>query len=468
MATELTGKILQKLGYPESSIIGLVIERAGLFPVDHPFLEDLWRHPEKYLLNYDWEDVAKAIRDYKNPPPDVRLNLTPCPNKIWGEDMIDENTIDQFHMACKVPVAVKGATMPDGHVGYGLNIGGVLALRNAVAPFMVGVDISCSMCSSIFSDSVELLDVPIRENVIRSAMKKETAFGIGASFTGERRRDDDVMEDETWNNIPWLKKLKDRAWSQLGSSGSGNHFVSFGFINTSGIPELGISNGRYLTMISHSGSRSLGNEIAKHYTQIAMETCRLPQEAKHLAWLDLSTEAGQEYWAAMTLAGRFAIANHRLIHQYITATAGLERIAQIYNSHNLAWREIHDGEELIVHRKGATPAGKGVLGTIPGTMADTSHIVRGLGNPESLNSASHGAGRQMSRTQANKTIDRAEVKKILEDRHIDLISAGLDESPQAYKSISEVMAAQKDLVESVAEYTPRIVIMAAAGERPED
>ena len=221
-------------------------------------------------------------------------------------------------------------------------------------------------------------------------------------------------------------------------------------------------------MISHSGSRKLGNEIAQHYTKIAMNSCKLPDEAKHLAWLDLDTHDGWEYWEAMNLANRYAVANHHLIHEHVAKRAGLHVKAQITNSHNLAWKEEHDGEELIVHRKGATPAGKGVIGIIPGTMADISHVVRGLGNPDSLNSASHGAGRQMSRKKANQTIDRLDVKKLLESRGVDLISAGLDESPQAYKSIAEVMAAQVDLVESIAEFTPRIVIMAPPGGKSED
>jgi tRNA-splicing ligase RtcB len=468
MAKTLTGKTLQKLGYPQGPIIGSVIERFELFPVEESFLKDLWEHPENYSMDDDWEDVAKAIMDHKNPPPDVRLNLTPAPNKVWGRDIIDDATMAQFHMACRLPIAAQGAQMPDGHLGYGLPIGGVLGVRDAVIPYAVGVDIACRMRMTIFSDPVSLIYAPMRENLLRKALKTKTAFGIGAHFKESDRRDHEMMEDKAWFDVPWLRTLKDRAWAQLGSSGSGNHFVEFGILNTEGIPELGVEKGQYLSLLSHSGSRSFGNEIAKHYTDIAMKSCRLPEEAKHLAWLNLDTHDGWEYWEAMNLAGRYSSANHEIVHRYVAEDVGLQSIAVIENHHNFAWKEEHNGEDLIVHRKGATPASKGELGVIPGTMADVTHVVRGLGNPDSLNSASHGAGRQMSRKKANQTIDRNEVKKLLEEAHVDLISAGLDESPQAYKPIAEVMEAQRDLVESVAEFRPRIVIMAAAGERAED
>jgi len=468
MAKVPTGKILKKLGYPQSPLIGMIIERCKLYPVDNDFLKDLWCHPENYTYHDDWADVAKAINDHKNPPPNVKMKLVPVQNKIWGKDIIDAPTIEQFHTACRLPVSVMGAQMADGHVGYGLPIGGVLGVKNAVIPYAIGVDISCSMQATIFSDSIKLLYAPKRDNILRAALQKETAFGIGAEFKPDDRRNHAVMDDDTWVNLPWLRYLKDNAWAQLGSSGSGNHFAEFGILKTAGIPELNVEEGEYLAMISHSGSRKLGNEIAQHYVKIAMESCRLPDEAKHLAWLDLDTHDGWEYWEAMNLANKYALANHELIHKYVAKKAGLHVKAQIVNSHNLAWKEQYNGEELIVHRKGATPAGKGVLGVIPGTMADISHIVRGLGNIDSMNSASHGAGRTMSRKKANQTIDRLEVKRLLEDRGIDLISAGLDESPQAYKPISEVMAAQEDLVDSIAQFQPCIVIMAAPGERAED
>jgi tRNA-splicing ligase RtcB len=187
-----------------------------------------------------------------------------------------------------------------------------------------------------------------------------------------------------------------------------------------------------------------------------------------LAWLDLDSEPGLEYWQAMNLMGEYASANHALIHAKIAKALGAEVLANVENHHNFAWKEVHDGRELIVHRKGATPAGAGVLGVIPGSMATPGFVVRGRGNDASLHSASHGAGRVMSRTAAKKQFRWAHVKPMLEKANVTLLSAGIDEAPVAYKDIHQVMAAQQDLVEVIARFDPRIVKMADAGEKPED
>jgi tRNA-splicing ligase RtcB len=198
----------------------------------------------------------------------------------------------------------------------------------------------------------------------------------------------------------------------------------------------------------------------------------LPKGLKHLAWLNLDEEDGQEYWAAMNLMGRYAAANHQLIHQHIAKKLGARVILDIENHHNFAWKERHlvNGEEreLIVHRKGATPAGVGVLGIIPGSMASPGFVVRGKGHPASLNSASHGAGRVMSRSKAMQSFTWSGTKKLLAERGVDLISAGLDEVPGVYKDIHTVMAAQSDLVEVLGRFDPKLVKMCPAGERAED
>jgi tRNA-splicing ligase RtcB len=162
-----------------------------------------------------------------------------------------------------------------------------------------------------------------------------------------------------------------------------------------------------------------------------------------------------------------------LIHARIARALGVDRLLDLENHHNYAWRERHrlpDGTEaeVIVHRKGATPAGTGVLGIIPGSMATPGYIVRGKGVPDSLNSASHGAGRRMSRTKAKATFTWDVAQQFLRERHVTLLSAGLDEVPMAYKDIDEVMAAQRDLVEPLARFEPRLVKMAPSGEPPED
>ena len=222
-------------------------------------------------------------------------------------------------------------------------------------------------------------------------------------------------------------------------------------------------------MLSHSGSRGAGAAVASHYSRLAMKFHpNLPKRLRRLAWLDLATEAGEEYWRAMELMGRYASANHACIHSSIAARLGAEVIAEVENHHNFAWRERHFGRDVIVHRKGATPAGAGVEGIIPGSMASPGFVVRGKGDPESMNSAAHGAGRVMSRRKALRTFTWKEANRVLEEKKVTLISAGLDEVPMVYKDIEKVMDAQSDLVDVLAQFNPRLVKMAPPGEKPED
>ena len=365
--------------------------------------------------------------------------------------------------AARLPVAVRGALMPDAHVGYGLPIGGVLAVRDAVIPYAVGVDIACRM-------KMTVLDLPVtalREQTHRlmKAIEEETKFGVGAQFT--KRRQHRVM-DEDWGVTAITGSLRDKAWSQLGTSGSGNHFVEFGTL-TFEHADLGLAPGTYLALLSHSGSRGTGAAVCSHYSKLARQLHpELPQQLHHLAWLSLDTAEGLEYWEAMQLMGKYAAANHALIHQHIAKNLGAEVILDIENHHNFAWQETHDGEDVIVHRKGATPAGEGAVGIIPGSMAAPGFVVRGCGVEASLNSAAHGAGRAMSRTAAEKQFTWYDVKSVLHEKGVRLISAGIDEAPMAYKDIIEVMDAQRDLVTIIARFDPALVKMAPAGERPED
>jgi tRNA-splicing ligase RtcB len=349
----------------------------------------------------------------------------------------------QMEKACLLPVAVAGALMPDAHVGYGLPIGGVLATENTVIPYAVGVDIACRM-------KMTVLDIPARElewhqDRLTRAIEAETRFGVGASF--KNRRQHEVL-DADWAVSPVTKQNKDRAWSQLGTSGSGNHFVEFGLFTAHG--EIhGLAPGTYVALLSHSGSRGTGAAVCDHYSKIAFSQFPdLPSELKRLAWLSLDSEEGQEYWAAMELMGRYAAANHALIHKHVAANLGAEVLLDLENHHNFA--------------------GQGVLGIIPGSMASPGFVVSGKGNQESLNSASHGAGRVMSRTQASKTFEWKKVNAFLREKGVTLISAGLDEVPMVYKNIHEVMAAQHDLVTILGQFDPKLVKMAPHGERAED
>jgi tRNA-splicing ligase RtcB len=379
----------------------------------------------------------------------------------WGTD-IDAEARAQMDAAINLPISVAGALMPDAHVGYGLPIGGVLATENAVIPYGVGVDIACRMMMTVFNIPVNALQDD--ESLYKTAIEKNTRFGVGSEWKTPKHHD--VM-DEDWGVSPVTRSIKDRAHRQLGTSGSGNHFVEFGDVT---FPESAadVPAGTYLALLSHSGSRNAGAQVANYYTRLAKKAHpELSGAAANLAWLDMDEE-GMEYWAAMELMGKYASANHHLIHAGIINSLGHPVLTQIENHHNFAWQETHHGRAVIVHRKGATPAGRGVLGIIPGSMAAPGFVIEGKGNPASLNSSSHGAGRRMSRAAAAKNFSWRETREYLTQQGVTLLSAGLDEVPWAYKDITAVMSAQDDLVRVLARFMPRLVKMAPSGERPED
>ncbi len=234
--------------------------------------------------------------------------------------------------------------MPDAHMGYGLPIGGVLATDSVVIPYAVGMDIACRM-------KLTVLDMPVNAltgqgDRLRNALQRETNFGVGSAFRGKNRRQHAVM-DEDWSVSPVTARHKDKAWAQLGTSGSGNHFVEFGTL-TLDRDGLGLPAGEYLALLSHSGSRGVGGLIAQHYSKLAMNLRpELPRELLALAWLSLDSEPGREYWAAMQLMGLYAAANHELIHRYIARNLGADALLDIENHHNFAWKETHDGREVL-------------------------------------------------------------------------------------------------------------------------
>jgi tRNA-splicing ligase RtcB len=468
----ITGEDLKAIGYPEGKAIGKalrVIEKmfdGASLELVMTKLKQVLADPKGFTEHTTLQSVANALIEHANSLSDdvIPLNETGKPYKIFGADHIEQGAIDQMEVAMKLPVTVAGALMPDAHQGYGLPIGGVLATKNAIIPYGVGVDIGCRMALSIY-------DIPeshFLEN--ESKYKREliawTKFGAGAGWHGKYRAEHGVLDSATFHMNPFVKNLHDKAYTQLGSSGGGNHFVEFGIIEfANDDATLNIKKGNYLALLTHSGSRGFGATIAGHYTKIAKEVCKLPKEATNLAYLDMNSAAGQEYWLAMNLAGDYASACHEVIHERLAKAIGANVLAKVENHHNFAWKETWNGEDVIVHRKGATPASKDVMGIIPGSMTAPGFLVRGKGEVDAINSASHGAGRQMSRTQAIKNITKNDMQKMLKDHGVTLIGAGLDEAPMAYKNIETVMASQKELVDVVARFTPKLVRMADDGSR---
>ena len=462
----MNGRQLEKLGVPngcvKSAIVGVQNTAANKrFSGKElkQFVQQLLDDPASFTDDKDFGQFAKDViedREFVRP--------IPIDYPTWGDE-IDEAAHNQMKQACGVPGAVAAALMPDAHLGYGLPIGGVLAIENAVIPYAVGVDIACRMKLSVLDIEPATMDKQFDR--YKASLEKGTRFGVGSAH--ERPQNHDVM-DQDWSVTRITREKKDKAWSQLGSSGSGNHFVEYGLLTLENADEeLGLAAGQYVALLSHSGSRGAGAAVCSTYSQIARR--QLPKKLEDLAylsWLSMDSQEGQEYWAAMNLMGDYAAANHDVIHRLVTGLLGTEIIAGVENHHNFAWKETHGDRELIVHRKGATPAGDGQLGVIPGSMADPAFLVRGKGNPESLNSASHGAGRRMSRRKANDTYNWQAVRNDLEKKGVRVLSAGADEVPGAYKNIHQVMDQQTDLIEPIARFDPKIVKMCDDGSKPED
>jgi tRNA-splicing ligase RtcB len=466
----MNARQLEKLGVPSPCVpvaitsIQNVIGQKGHRGKDvKEQIASVVEDPQGFLGDEFWGSLAESILEDRNQVQALAPETIAYPT--WGTQ-IDPAAHMQMRTACQLPIARAAALMPDAHLGYGLPIGGVLAVENAVIPYAVGVDIACRMKLSVLDiEPLEMTKNPMR---FETALQRGTRFGIGSVH--ETPQDHRVM-DQDWSITRTTREKKDTARKQLGTSGSGNHFVEFGTLTLAQTDaQLGLQAGVYTALLSHSGSRGTGASVCSVYSNIAR--AQLPKNLStqfgYLGWLSLESQAGQEYWEAMNLMGDYAAANHDVIHRLVTKLLGGRVIAGVENHHNFAWKEIHQGKEWVVHRKGATPAGAGVLGVIPGSMATPGFVVRGKGNAASLMSASHGAGRCMSRTAAKNQYTWNAVRTNLSARGIRVISAGADEAPGAYKDIHSVMAAQVELVDTIGQFDPKIVKMCEDGSRAED
>src|SRR5215218_5992644 len=304
---KLTGKQLRAIGYPEGPVISIAMNtmEKSFKHLSHEDALEILGSVLQSLNQYAHDGVLDKIAEAflhkpKTGGDEIPVNEKGVHFNVFGSEGIEPGAMQQMYTAVKIPIAVANALMPDAHHGYGLPIGGVLATENSVIPYGVGVDIGCRMCLSIFDiDPKELVQ---RESYFAREINEATKFGSGATF--DRPSDEAVMDRKEFYEIDLLKGLHGRAWKQLGSSGSGNHFVEFGVVELMEADEaLGLSAGTYTGLLSHSGSRALGANIANHFTKLAKEKRRLPGEASNLGWLSLEEQEGIEYWMAMNLAG---------------------------------------------------------------------------------------------------------------------------------------------------------------------
>jgi tRNA-splicing ligase RtcB (3'-phosphate/5'-hydroxy nucleic acid ligase) len=461
---KLHPKQLQAIGYPNTSVISValsVFEKHYKFTPETEaldLLQNILNQPHDFWTNPVLSKITEKL--VERPKPVVeKFDLRPNPLHFntFGFDNIEKSAIRQLQTAMRLPVSVAGALMPDAHTGYGLPIGGVLATDNAVIPYAVGVDIGCRMSLSVFPIAANEFNK--RHKMLENSIMRHTKFGTGEGWKSPEEHA--VLESMTFNELPILKNMQFKAARQLGTSGSGNHFVEFGIatFDTEQAAALNLEAGAYIALLSHSGSRGMGATIANHYTQVAMKKRALTGEAKSLAWLNLDEQEGIEYWLGMSLAGEYSAACHETIHRKIAKEIDNQPILRIENHHNFAWKELIDGRAAIVHRKGATPAHAGELGIIPSSMTGKGYIVMGKGEASSLNSAAHGAGRKMSRAQAKESVSHKALNDLLKKNEVTLLGGGLDEAPLAYKDIEEVMQAQRQLVDIMGVFQPRIVRM---------
>lgn len=392
------------------------------------------------------------------------LGSQSIPIKLWLDTLEDEALTQAKHLA-DLPFAFHHvAIMPDAHSGYGMPIGGVLATTNVIIPNAVGVDIGCGMSTVQTSLQVEDLPVDILKKTIGTI---RSSIPLGFKHYKTPQNPKSMPKTKIGDHMPIVQKEYRRALTQVGTLGGGNHFI-----------ELQKDPNNSVWLMIHSGSRNVGHTVATYYDRLAIKLRSkfskqygVVDPKWQLDYLPVDSAEGQSYIDEMSYCVDFAYCNRQLMmdrileimHNEIPVPfkAGTDDLCQVNIAHNYASLEKHFGQEVWVHRKGATQAFKGQTGIIPGSQGSSSYIVRGLGNSDSYESCSHGAGRKMSRTQAVKSLDIDLERAKLEEKgvlHAIRGKQNLDEAPGAYKDIDEVMKNQYDLVEIVIKLDPIAVV----------
>lgn len=373
--------------------------------------------------------------------------------------------------------AEKAALMADGHLGYIMPIGGVAAYRNKVSVAGVGFDIACG--NAVIRTDLKLAGIEPHLEQLADEIAASISFGIGRSNKAyDAPTDHPLFESEAWDALPdktTREALRQKARAQLGTVGSGNHYVDV-FADETGTLWVGV----------HFGSRGLGHTIASGFMALAQNRPWGSRGAEVEALLDLDSELGRRYWALMNLSGQYAYAGREWVARKVVEILGGKELELVHNHHNFAWKEAHSGEELVVVRKGATPAFPGQRSFVGGSMGDDAVILQGAvtTDPEArawqeaaLFSTVHGAGRVMSRKQAmGKThrksrwiirpglVTPSAMRQWLEQKGVILRGGGLDESPHVYRHLPEVLRTQGPTIQVLHILRPLIVVMAGADE----
>ena len=396
-------------------------------------------------------------------------------NKVFVFGQHDEKTLKQLEDVASR--AEHAAILSDGHLGYVMPIGGVAAY-DKVSVAGVGFDVACGN-AAIRTDKT-LADVKDTLPQLADEIAEVISFGVGRKNTADDAPvNDPLFGDAAWEVVPTKKgarqRLLDRARNQLGTVGSGNHYVDV-FADEAGAVWVGV----------HFGSRGFGHTVASTFMALHQGGAWGDKGKETEALLSLDDELGKDYWALMTLAGRYAYTGREWVARKVVELLGGREKELVHNHHNYAWKEMHDGREVVVVRKGATPAFPGQKGFVGGSMGDDAVILQGRADPDAetktqqeaaLYSTVHGAGRVMSRTQAagkwdykrkiRKTaglISQEMMQDWLAEKGVILRGGGLDEAPQAYRRLPDVLAAQGATVEVLHTLTPLVVVMAGANE----